>query len=64
MAQFKTQKFTFFAPRTVIFCENPESNTYCIFNSDKISDPIHEEVYIDTDDELKEFLLIAEKNDK
>lgn len=47
-----------------VFFENPESNTYCIFNSDKISDPIHEEVYIDTDDELKEFLLIAEKNDK
>ena len=22
MAQFKTQKFTFFAPRTVIFCKN------------------------------------------
>lgn len=48
----------------MFFFENPESNTYCIFNSDKISDPIHEEVYIDTDDELKEFLLIAEKNDK
>ena len=47
-----------------VFFENPESNTYCIFNSYKISDPIHEEVYIDTDDELKEFLLIAEKNDK
>lgn len=40
----------------MFFFENPESNTYCIFNSDKISDPIHEEVYIDTDDELKEFL--------
>lgn len=29
MAQFKTQKFTFFAPRTVIFCKNnkfPDKN--------------------------------------
>ena len=23
MTQFKTRNFTFFAPRTVIFCENP-----------------------------------------
>lgn len=29
MAQFKTQKFTFFAPRTVIFIKNDGSADFC-----------------------------------
>jgi len=46
------------------FWENPISDTFCLFYSDKISNPIHEEIYIESDSELKEYLAIVEKNAK
>lgn len=40
-----------------VFGENPISDTYCIFSSNKLSQPIHKTIETAADDELKEYLI-------
>lgn len=44
------------------FWENLICDTYCLFNSEKIGNPIHEEVSVESDTELKELIALVKEN--
>ena len=45
-----------------VFEENPESDTFCLFDAEKISEPCHEEICIKQDKELQGYISKAMEN--
>ena len=47
-----------------VFWENPVSDTYCLFNPNKVSSPIHEVLTIESDEKLQELIEGIERRAK